>query len=104
MLAQAVSEYWQSVLHNWQDLNTKQPPLGRRNGEKGQHSGSLDSRPGSPAKKKQKMTDEGQTCRSSMGSVERIADYIHLCGAKKNMYSNCHSAQMDPSISKPFST
>lgn len=83
----------------------KQLSVGRRSGGKGQHSGSLDSRPGSPAEKKQEMTDEGQTRRSSMGSVavcERIADYFQLYSAKKNMCNNCHCAQMVPSISKPF--
>lgn len=94
------------MLYSWQGLSTKQPSVGRRNGGKGQHSGSLDSRPGSLADKKQEMTDKGQTHRSSMGSAavcERIADYIQLYSAEKDMCSNCHCAQMVPSISEPFS-
>lgn len=85
----------------------KQPSVERRNGGKGQCSSSLDNRPGSPAEKKQEMTDEGQTCRSSMKPVaecKRIADYIQLYSAKKNVCSNFHCAQVVPPISKAFST
>lgn len=74
------------MLYSWQGLNTKQPSVGRRDGEKGQHSGS--PRLGPPAEKKQERTDEGQTRGNSMGSVavcERIADYIQLYSAKKDV-------------------